>query len=171
MAWPKAINFICVCACCASVGCSATKEIAASADRANALAHSVYTHAEWIRVHTAEPDTVKAATGIQADALAILAETSDITVAVSGVRDIQNPFLTMIIYLSIAVVCAALAFILWQSGAGQFIRILLGLIPQRKRQEADLARKMLSDDPVTPREFISAKRSSDPFFNAAYKAQ
>ena len=73
MAWSKAINFIYVCAFILSGGCSAAKEIAASADHAATLAHSVYTRAQWITTHSAEPDTIKAATAIQADAVAILA--------------------------------------------------------------------------------------------------
>lgn len=170
MVWPKRLNALFCVAGSLCAGCSASRQIATSADHAAALAHSVYTRAEWITTHSVEPDTIKAATGIQADALAILAETSDITVAVSGVRDIQNPLITVAIYLSAAVVCAALAFLFWQSGAGQFLRILVGWLPQRKRQEADLARKMLSDDAATPREFVAAKIASDPLFQAAWKA-
>ena len=168
MAWSKAINSICVCAFILSGGCSAAKEIAASADHAATLSHSVYTRAQWITTHSAEPDTIKAATAIQADALAILAETSDITVAVSGVRDIQSAYVTALIWASAAVVFAALAFILWQSGVGQAIRLAIGWIPRRVQIEADLAGKMLSDDPTTAREFVAAKRASDPLFAAAW---
>jgi hypothetical protein len=154
-------------ACC--VGCSASRQIATSADHAATLSHSVYTRAQWITTHSAEPDTIKAATGIQADALAILAETSDITVAVSGVRDIQSAYVTALIWASAAVVFAALAFILWQSGAGVALRALAGWIPRRTQNEAALARQMLSDDPTTAREFVAAKRASDPLFSAAWK--
>ena len=169
MAWSKAINFIYVCAFILSGGCSAAKEIAASADHAATLSHSVYNRAQWITTHSAEPDTIKAATAIQADALAILAETSDITVAVSGVRDVQSAYVTALIWASAAVVFAALAFILWQSGAGVALRALAGWIPRRTQNEAALARQMLSDDPTTAREFVAAKRASDPLFNAAFK--
>ena len=169
MAWSKAINFICVCAFILSGGCSAAKEIAASADHAATLAHSVYTRAQWITTHSAEPDTIKAATAIQADALAILAETSDITVAVSGVRDIQSAYVTALIWASAAVVFASISFLLWQSGAGVALRALAGWIPRRTQNEAALARQMLSDDPTTAREFVAAKRASDPLFNAAFK--
>ena len=169
MAWSKAINFICVCAFILSGGCSAAKQIATSADHAATLAHSVYTRAQWITTHSAEPETIKAATGIQADALAILAETSDITVAVSGVRDIQSAYITALIWCAGAAASVALAFILWQSGAGIALRALAGWIPRRTQNEAALARQMLSDDPTTAREFVAMKRGSDPLFNAAFK--
>ena len=169
MAWSKAINFICVCAFILSGGCSAAKQIATSADHAATLAHSVYTQAQWITTHSGEPDTIKAATGIQADALAILAETSDITVAVSGVRDIQSAYITALIWCAGAAASVALAFILWQSGAGIALRALAGWIPRRTQNEAALARQMLSDDPTTAREFVAMKRGSDPLFNAAFK--
>ena len=169
MAWSKAINFICVCAFILSGGCSAAKEIAASADHAATLAHSVYTQAQWITTHSGEPETIKAATGIQADALAILAETSDITVAVSGVKDIQSAYITALIFCAGAAGSIALAFIFWQSGAGIALRALAGFIPRRTQNEAALARQMLSDDPTTAREFVAMKRGSDPLFNAAFK--
>lgn len=169
MAWSKAINFICVCAFILSGGCSAAKEIATSADHAATLAHSVYTQAQWITTHSGEPETIKAATGIQADALAILAETSDITVAVSGVKDIQSAYITALIFCAGAAASVALSFILWQSGAGIALRALAGWIPRRTQNEAALARQMLSDDPTTAREFVAMKRGSDPLFNAAFK--
>ena len=169
MAWPERLSmFICI-AGALCVGCSASRQIATSADHAATLAHSVYTRAQWITTHSGEPDTIKAATGIQADALAILAETSDITVAVSGVKDIQSAYITALIFCAGAAGSIALAFIFWQSGAGIALRALAGFIPRRTQNEAALARQMLSDDPTTAREFVAMKRGSDPLFNAAFK--
>jgi hypothetical protein len=63
--------------------------------------------------------------------------------------------------------------LLWMTGAGAFVRQLLasvaGLIPRRQRREADLAVKVMDDTtPEGIREYIAARRASDPVFDAAY---
>jgi len=67
-----------------------------------------------------------------------------------------------------AVVAVALVALLWQTGLGTLIRVAIGWIPRRVQNEADLAGKMLGDDPATAREFVAAKRASDPLFAAAW---
>ena len=62
--------------------------------------------------------------------------------------------------------------ILWQTGLGTVIRLAIGWLPKRKVTEAKLAIEALDDtDPTTLREYIAAKRSSDPMFNAAWKQE
>ena len=59
-----------------------------------------------------------------------------------------------------------------QTGLGTVIRLAVGWLPSRKVNEAKLAVSALNDtDPVTMREYIAAKRSSDPMFNAAWKKE
>ena len=118
--------------------------------------------------HSAQPEIVAAAVTIKADAEIILHETRQISTAVAGVKDIVPFWMTLIQWGLGAVVAVALVVLLWQTGIGTLIRVAIGWIPRRVQNEADLAGKMLSDDPATAREFVAAKRASDPLFAAAW---
>jgi hypothetical protein len=150
-----------------TAGCSATKEIASSASVAASAAHSISERASFIVANSSQPEIVAAAVVIKGDTAVILHEVSQISTAVAGVKDIV-PFWALIQWALGAVVAVALVVALWQTGIGQAIRLALGWIPRRVQNEADLAGKMLSDDPTTAREFVAAKRASDPLFAAAW---
>jgi hypothetical protein len=153
-----------------TAGCSATKEIASSASVASNAAHSIYERSAFIITHSAQPEIVAAAVTIKADAEIILHETHQISVAVSGVKDIVPFWMTLIQWGLGAVVAVALVVLLWQTGIGTAIRVAIGWIPRRVQNEADLARQaMSSEDPTTVRELIAAKRAASPLFNAAFK--
>ena len=153
-----------------TAGCSATKEIASSASIAASSAHSIYERSVFITTHSAQPEIVAAAVTIKADAEIILNETRQISIAVSGVKDIVPFWATLIQWGLGAVVAVALVVLLWQTGIGTAIRVAIGWIPRRVQSEADLARQaMSSEDPTTVRELIAAKRASSPLFNAAFK--
>ena len=151
-----------------TAGCSATKEIASSASTAASSAHSISERSAFIITHSAQPEIVAAAVTIKADAEIILNETRQISTAVSGVKDIVPFWMTLIQWGLGAVVAVALVALLWQTGLGTLIRVAIGWIPRRVQNEADLAGKMLSDNPATAREFVAAKRASDPLFAAAW---
>ena len=120
--------------------------------------------------HSAQPEIVAAAVTIKADAAVVLHETNQISVAVSGVKDIVPFWMTLIQWGLGAVVAVALVVLLWQTGIGTAIRLAIGWIPRRVQSEADLARQaMSSEDPTTVRELIAAKRAASPLFNAAFK--
>ena len=151
-----------------TAGCSATKEISSSASVAASAAHSISERSVFIIAHSAQPEIVAAAVTIKADAEIILHETRQISTAVAGVKDIVPFWMTLIQWGLGAVVAVALVVLLWQTGIGTLIRVAIGWIPRRVQNEADLAGKMLSDDPATAREFVAAKRASDPLFAAAW---
>jgi hypothetical protein len=153
-----------------TAGCSATKEIASSASIAASSAHSISERSAFIITHSAQPEIVAAAVTIKADAAVVLHETNQISVAVSGVKDIVPFWMTLIQWGLGAVVAVALVVLLWQTGIGTAIRVAIGWIPRRVQSEADLARQaMSSEDPTTVRELIAAKRAASPLFNAAFK--
>ena len=164
MAWTQGLILLAV----LTAGCSATKEIASSASVASSAAHSIYERSVFITTHSAQPEIVAAAVTIKADADIILHETRQISTAVAGVKDIVPFWATLIQWGLGAVVAVALVALLWQTGLGTLIRVAIGWIPRRVQNEADLAGKMLSDDPATAREFVAAKRASDPLFAAAW---
>ena len=150
-----------------TAGCSATKEIASSASVAASAAHSISERASFIVANSSQPEIVAAAVVIKGDAAVILHEVAQISTAVAGVKDIV-PFWGLVQWALGAVVAVALVALLWQTGLGTLIRVAIGWIPRRVQNEADLAGKMLSEDPTTAREFVAAKRASDPLFAAAW---
>lgn len=103
---------------------------------------------------------------------AILGETKDISGAVGEVADITPWWANLLKYGFISISGIAVVVILWQTGLGTVIRLAVGWLPKRKVNEAKLAVSALNDaDPVTMREYIAAKRSSDPMFDAAWKKE
>ena len=154
-----------------TAGCSATKEIASSASVAASAAHSIFERASFIAANSSQPEIVAAAVVIKGDTAVILHEVAQISTAVAGVKDIVPFWATLIQWALGAVVAVALVVLvvlLFQTGLGSAIRVAIGWIPRRVQNEADLAGKMLSDDPATAREFVAAKRASDPLFAAAW---
>jgi len=153
-----------------TAGCSASREIASSSANAASAAHSISERSAFIITHSAQPEIVAAAVTIKADAAVVLHETNQISVAVSGVKDIVPYWATLLQWSLGAVVAVALVVLLWQTGIGTAIRVAIGWIPRRVQSEADLARQaMSSEDPTTVRELIAAKRAASPLFNAAFK--
>jgi hypothetical protein len=153
-----------------TAGCSASREIASSSANAASAAHSISERSAFIITHSAQPEIVAAAVTIKADAAVVLHETNQISVAVSGVKDIVPYWATLLQWGLGAVVAVALVVLLWQTGIGTAIRVAIGWIPRRVQSEADLARQaMSSEDPTTVRELIAAKRAASPLFNAAFK--
>lgn len=79
-------------------------------------------------------------------------------------------WLSTLQWWGIAVAVVAVAFVLWQSGAFTAIRIAVGWLPRRKVRDAEMAAAMLDDDKTeNPREYIAARRGSDPAFDAAWR--
>ena len=151
-----------------TAGCSATKEIASSASVAASAAHSISERSAFIITHSAQPEIVAAAVTIKADAAVVLHETNQISTAVSQVKDIVPFWMTLLQYGLLCAILLGAVALLWMTGLGTLIRVAIGWIPRCVQNEADLAGKMLSDDPATAREFVAAKRASDPLFAAAW---
>jgi hypothetical protein len=140
------------------MGCSAVKEISTSN-------HIIQENAMAII------DTRSIAVAHK-HAEAILDETKDISGAVGEVADITPWWANLLKYGFISISGIAVVVILWQTGLGTVIRLAVGWLPSRKVNEAKLAVSALDDtDPVTMREYIAVKRSSDPMFNAAWKKE
>jgi hypothetical protein len=102
----------------------------------------------------------------------ILNETKDIASAISGVKDITPWWANLIQYGFIAIIFIGIVIILWQTGIGQVIRVAIGWIPSNKKKEAALAQSVLDESkPEGVREWIAAKRLSDPEFDAAWRKE
>ena len=95
---------------------------------------------------------------------------SDIHGEIPNVQNKTPEWLTTLKWWGIALAVAAAAFFMWQSGAGQALRIAVGWIPRKKANAAELAVDML--DPARPegdREYVAAMRAQDPEFDAAFR--
>lgn len=102
----------------------------------------------------------------------ILDETSDIASVLGNIKDITPWWATLLQYGFISIIGIALVVILWQTGIGQAIRLAIGWIPANKKKEASLAQSVLDETkPEGVREFIAAKRLSDPMFDAAWRKE
>jgi hypothetical protein len=102
----------------------------------------------------------------------ILGESKDIADALSGVKDITPWWANLIQYGFIAIIFIGIVIILWQTGIGQAIRVAIGWIPSNKKKEAALAQSVLDESkPEGIREWIAAKRLSDPEFDAAWRKE
>lgn len=81
-------------------------------------------------------------------------------------------WISMIMYVAWAGIAIAICVILWQTGLGKMIKVLIGYIPAPIEREAKLLRDVM--DPNRPediREFVAARRSSSPLFDLAWRRQ
>lgn len=140
-------------------GCSASKRIGANASAIQTEARTLSEHGKT----TGDTNVVAGSERIYTLAEAIHNE-------IPSVEDKVPQWLVTLEWAIIAVLAVAAIVILWQTGLGQAMRVALGWIPRAKRQDAELAADML--DPKhkeNAREYIAARRASDPEFNSAFK--
>jgi len=94
----------------------------------------------------------------------------DIHGSIPHLEDRTPAWLSTLWWVAAAVVAVAIAVMLWQTGLGTAIRVAVGWLPRRKVQDASLAAGMLDPDkPEDAREYIAARRASDPEFDAAWR--
>ena len=109
------------------------------------------------------------------EAVVIHAERIDVLAAriherLPNVEDQTPAWLSVVGWVAIAVVSVAAAIILWQTGIGTAIRVAIGWLPRKKVSDAELAAGMLDpNDPEDAREYVAARRASDPEFDAAWR--
>jgi hypothetical protein len=140
-------------------GCSPVARISANSNEIRTEAQLLMDHGQ------ATGDTVVVAGATRIDGLA-----AGIHAELPGVEDKTPPWMALVGWIALSVIAVAVVIILFQTGLGSAIRIAIGWIPRKPRQEAELAVNMLDPDkPENAREFIAARRASDPYFNAAFK--
>lgn len=140
-------------------GCSASKRIAAGATDIQLQARDLADHGQAI----GDPVVVAGAERIY-----LLAQ--NIHSDLPSVQDKVPAWLITVGWVALAVLAVAVVVILWQTGLGTVVRVAVGWLPRRKVQDARLAADML--DPShkeSAREYIAARRASDPEFNSAFE--
>lgn len=158
----------------ACISCSPSSRIADSAVVARTNAESSRGRFVWIGENAGDT------TGVQAQAAegvkeqdSIIDAADGIVRALPGIKDATPWWATALLWGLIALSVIGAVALLWMTGIGAFVRQLLasvaGLIPRRQRREADLAVKVMDEaSPEGIREYIAARRASDPVFDAAY---
>lgn len=87
-----------------------------------------------------------------------------------GVQSKPSELMDLLKWGAVGAVLIAIAVILWQTGIGTGIKAVIGWIPRNTKADANLAASVLSEQkPETIREWISAKRASDPLWDRAFK--
>jgi hypothetical protein len=152
------------------VGCSASQQIATSATLINRYASEIKVQSISIQNKSVDAESVASAKEIEVTADRIICEVDDIQSSIPKVADITPWWATLFKYGFAAVAAIALVIIINQTGLSTAIRLLIGWIPRKTQQDADLAVRAL--DPTKEddmRTWVAAKRSSDPLFNAAWE--
>jgi hypothetical protein len=140
-------------------GCSPVSRIANNTNAIRTEAQILIDHGVAVN----DPVVVNGASKI--DTLA-----AGIHIALGGVEDKTPAWMSMLTWIAIAAVVVAVVVLLWQTGLGTMIRLAIGWLPRKQRQDADLAASMLNPSkPEDAREYIAARRASDPYFDAAFK--
>jgi hypothetical protein len=141
------------------VGCSATERVSDNANEIRAEARALSVHGETIQ----DKEVVT-----RADRIYELA--ADIHDQLPGLEDRTPAWMETLVWVAVAVVAIAVVIVLWQTGLGQAIRVAVGWIPRKKVSDADLASRMLDEkSPEDAREYVAARRASDPEFDAAWR--
>jgi len=141
-----------------AVACSPVERIAGDTNAIRTDAQALIDHGHAIK----DAEVVERATRIDTTA-------ADIHVQLTQVQDITPAWLSTLRWWGIGVAVAGIAFLVWQSGIGTFVRVAIGWLPRKKVAAAELAVDMLDPNrPEGDREFIAAMRS-DPEFDAAYR--
>jgi len=162
---------IAVLAIASSAACSATRQIAQSANQVSASSVKIARQADYIAANSDQPEVVKAAVAIHSESDIILEHSQMIAENVASVKDIVPWFATLAQWLAIAAFSICAAWILTASGALGAVRAAVGWLPKRKVMDANLARQVLDSGSETGiREYIAARRMSDAEFNAAFVA-
>ena len=154
-----------------SAACSATRQIAQSANQVSASSVKIARQADYIAATSDQPGVVKAAVAIHSESDIILEHSQMIAENVAAVKDIVPAWMTLVQWVAIAAFSICAAWILTASGALGAVRAALGWLPKRKVMDANLARQVLDSGSETGiREYIAARRMSDAEFNAAFVA-
>lgn len=160
------------------VSCSDTQRIADASGVIRSNASESKARFERIEANAdTDPPAVKAdAKAGKREQVAILAASEDIVRALPGVKDVTPWWASLLSWGLIALSVIGVVALLWMTGLGAFVKRLLAavglMIPAAERREANLAAKAIDyGSDVSVREWIAARRASDPMFDAAYRRE
>jgi hypothetical protein len=145
--------------CALAAGCNPVARIAGNANSIRTEAAALADHGR----NTNDQTVVRGAERIEDLA-------ADIHTTLPDVEAKTPAWISMIIYLAWAALAIAICVILWQTGIGKAVKLLLGYIPAPIEREAKLLRDVMDPNKDEDlREFVAARRSSSPLFDLAWK--
>lgn len=153
------------------IGCSSSREIATSATVVGEQAHAIREGAGRIYAASRQPEVKSTAKDITQRSDAILKEVGDIQANVPGIRDVVPMWQTLLLWVAVALGVLGAAWILTASGALSAVRVALGWLPRKVRDDSAMLKATLDQaDPVSLREYVAMRRS-DREFDAAWKSE
>ena len=159
-----------------AVACSSPKsQIDSAAILVTGQASEARLIAEDISLTTQEPETASKADEIVDLQDDIIETASDIRTELHGVQDTTPWWARLASQFSIALITIGVIVLLWQTGIGMFIKKLFwgfGLfIPERAMRSAEVDLKAMDEtNPLSYRESVAVRRSSDPSYEFALKS-
>lgn len=154
-----------------TVGCSSSREIATSATVVGENAHAIREGSERIFTTSRQPEIRATAKDITQRSDVILKEVGDIQASVPGIRDVTPAWMTLLLWVAVAIGVLGAAWILTASGALSAVRVALGWLPRKVRDDSAMLKATLDQaDPVSLREYVAMRRS-DREFDAAWKSE
>lgn len=139
-------------------GCNPVQRIAVSSNEIRAEAQELQRHG----LEVGDDFVVERATRIDGLAAGIHKE-------LPNVQNKPSELMDLLKWGTIAAVLVAVAVILAQTGIGTFVKVAIGWVPRKVKDEARLAASVLSENkPEDVREWIAVKRS-DPTWNRAFQ--
>jgi len=162
-----------------TIGCSDTQRIADASGVIRTSAESSKARFERVETSALAANDRQIVTEARAGAkeqATIIGATEAIVRALPGVKDVTPWWATVLTYGLIALSVVGVVALLWMTGLGAFVKRLLAavglMIPAAERREANLAAKAIDyGSDVSVREWIAARRASDPMFDAAYRRE
>lgn len=150
-----AASLLCLVLC----GCSSVAHISSAANDIRSEARVLHAHG------TAANDPV-----VVEGSQRIYDLAAEIHDTLPGVKDRVPEWVNVLLWGAVAVVVAGIAVILWQTGLGTAVRVAIGWIPRNTRQDAELAAAMMDPEKTEDaREYIAARRASNPLFDSAFR--
>ena len=144
---------------CLLSGCSATQRVSENANAIRSESSALIQHG----TETGDKEVVSRAERIYELA-------ADIHERIPHMEDRTPQWVSALLWGGIAVASVAVVIVLWQTGIGTAIRVAVGWLPRRKVNDAELAAGMLdASSPEDAREYVAARRASDPEFDAAWR--
>lgn len=146
-------------ACALVLGCNPVQRIALNTNEISAQAQALSDHGR----HVGDAVVVDRSTKI-------LELAADIHATLPDVEARTPAWMSMLMWMAGAVVAVAVCIILWQTGIGRTIKVLLGWIPAPIEREAKLLKDVMDPNRQEDlREFVAARRASSPLFDLAWR--
>ena len=165
----------CVCLMTVLTGCAGPSErIVSNTTEVRRLAHSSGNRFERIAVEVDAPapslPVIKTeAVAGQGEQARILDAVDMIYMALTGVEDQTPWWVAPLAWVCIALAVLGIAFLVWHTGVGRFVKGWLGIVTPTERRAAKLTASLIDLTPEQAVAAVAELRRADPTFDAAFR--